>query len=147
MTMRTFVAMLVSTVVLGAGLVACGGSGPSGAGGGEAAVAAGEALVQNQACGSCHSGSKGAFAGGDAPKGGVYGPNLTPDMDTGIGGWTDEQIKRAIASGKDDEDASLCGSMPRFSTLSDTDLSDIVAYLRSLAPVKNEVPEGTCSQD
>ncbi|APR76697.1 Hypothetical protein A7982_02044 [Minicystis rosea] len=75
----------------------------------------------------------------------MYGANLTPDMATGIGGWTDEQIKTAIKTGVDDEGQDLCSSMTRFSALSDQDLSDIVAYLRSIPAVDNAVQEGTCT--
>jgi mono/diheme cytochrome c family protein len=139
MEMHTIVTVLVCAVVSSSALTACGS--------GETVVGAGQVLVQNNACGSCHSGSKGTLAGGDSAIQGVYPPNITPDRETGIGRWTDEQIETALRSGKDNEGASLCSAMPRFQTLSDEDLMNIVTFLRSLQPVSNEVPGGTCEPD
>lgn len=138
--MRTYGSIL-AVVFSAIALVACGSDGGSGAGD----AANGEALVTQKACGSCHTGSKGTLAGGDTQFSGVYGANLTPDKETGIGSWTDEQIKTAIKTGVDDEGAQLCSSMTRFSELSDQDLADIVAYLRSIPAVSNKVEEGTCT--
>lgn len=124
-------------------LAACGG----GAGPGDAK--AGETLVSKNACGSCHQSSNmadGVLSGGDKPAANsmIYGPNITPDKATGIGDWTDEQIKSAITTGVDDEGKMLCSIMPRFGTLSEQDVADITAYLRSLPAVNHTVPDGTC---
>jgi mono/diheme cytochrome c family protein len=132
--------MVLSSIVLSAALVACVGGVSS-----ESPEATGEKVVMANACGACHTGSKGTLAGGDVIKDGVYAPNLTPDMDTGLGGWTADEITTAISKGKDDQGQSLCGSMPRFGMLSQQDLADIAAYLRSLPAVKNQVPDGTCT--
>jgi hypothetical protein len=72
-----------------------------------------------------------------------YPPNLTPDKDTGLGNWTDDQIKAAILDGKDDEGATLCSVMLRYRTLglTDQDAQNITDYLRSLAPVSRDIPE------
>jgi hypothetical protein len=74
----------------------------------------------------------------------AYAPNLTPDSATGIGDWTDDQIAKAIRAGIDDEDAALCPTMPHFSTLSDSNVKAIVAYLRSLPATSSEIPESVC---
>ena len=134
---RSILAVVFSAVAL----AACGSDGGSTTGD----VAKGETLVTTNACGSCHTGSKGTLAGGDTQFSGVYGANITPDMATGIGGWTDDQIKAAIKTGVDDDGKELCASMTRFSTLSDQDLTDIVAYLRSIEAVNNAVEAGTCT--
>lgn len=105
-------------------------------------------LASKNACGTCHQSSNmadGVLSGGDKPAAasGIYGPNLTPDKDTGLGNWTDEQMKSAITKGIDDEGMMLCSVMPRFN-LSDQEVADMVAYLRSLKAVNHTVPDGAC---
>ena len=73
----------------------------------------------------------------------AYAPNITPDKETGIGNWTDEQIISAIREGKR-PDGSLIGPPMPFETykdISDQDAKAIVAYLRSVKPVKNKIPK------
>jgi hypothetical protein len=65
-------------------------------------------------------------------------------MDTGIGNWTDEQIRTAIKTGVDDENELLCETMKRFTGMSDNEVADIVVYLPSLEPVRHEIPESHC---
>ena len=69
-------------------------------------------------------------------------PNITPDKETGIGNWTDDQIARAIREGIRDDGTTLFPMMPydAFKTLSDEDIAAVVVYLRSIAPVKNQLP-------
>jgi mono/diheme cytochrome c family protein len=73
----------------------------------------------------------------------VTAPNLTPDPETGIGTWTDDQIARAIREGIGHDGRTLFPIMPyeRFRQMSDEDLASIVVYLRSLPPVKNPLPK------
>ncbi len=73
----------------------------------------------------------------------VYSANITPDKDTGIGKWTDEQIMTAIRRGIDPEGNIIFPPMPvpTYNNLSDDDVKAVVAYLRTLTPVHNEVPE------
>jgi hypothetical protein len=68
--------------------------------------------------------------------------NLTPDPETGLGQWTDGEILRAIREGVDREGKALFPIMPysHFRNLSDEDGIAIVAYLRTLQPVKYERP-------
>jgi hypothetical protein len=108
---------------------------------------AGAQAVAQRGCDQCHSSSVGTFAGNSVPVSGTqaYAPNITPDLDTGVGSWTDEHLMRAIRFGVDDEGATLCSQMPRATDMSDTEAADIVAYLRSLPPVKNQVPESSCT--
>jgi mono/diheme cytochrome c family protein len=89
----------------------------------------GAVIAQDQACGSCHVSN---YAGT-----GFY-PNITPDEVTGIGAWSDQEIADAIAEGIDVNGETLCVAMPR-ATLSRSDLDDLIAYLRSLPAVDNEV--------
>ena len=129
-------------------------------------VARGSYVVNHLAsCGACHttrdSGKIGdperadaLLAGGNVletvqPRMRVWVPNITGDAETGIGGWSDDLVMRAIRDGVDDEGKFLNPLMPfgSFQYMSDEDVRDVVAYLRSVPqvrqsrkPVKNEVP-------
>ena len=103
----------------------------------------GKAIVAARGCASCHEAS---LSGDAKPRPGThaYAANLTPDEETGLGAWTDDAIARAIRAGIDDQGASLCAPMPRFWDLSDADVDAVVAYLRSLSPVKKAIPTSRC---
>ena len=77
----------------------------------------------------------------DVP-GRVAAQNITPDMETGLGSWTDGEIMRAVREGVRKDGTALFPMMPypEFREMSDEDLEAIVAYLRTLPPVKNTVP-------
>ena len=72
----------------------------------------------------------------------VAPPNITPDVETGIGSWTDGEKIRAIREGVDKNGRALFPMMPyqNFRHMSDEDVYSLVAYLNSLAPVRNAVP-------
>jgi mono/diheme cytochrome c family protein len=107
------------------------------------------------ACGNCHTpiGPEGPVA--DMELAGrllediepftAYAANITPDKDTGIGDWTDEEIVTAIREGKRPDGTIIGPPMPigLYRGLSDTDVEAIVAYLRQIPPVRNEVPSST----
>ncbi len=69
-----------------------------------------------------------------------YSRNLTP---ANIGDWTNGEIFRAITSGEDKDGKALFPVMPylRFGKMARQDVLDIIAYLRTLKPVHNKVPE------
>ena len=96
-------------------------------------------------CG-CHTKPKDvANAGGrryDGPFGTVYSTNITPDRETGIGGWTDEQIIAAIRLGRRPNGERLIPVHPYtvFNGMAEEDLRALVAYLRSLPPVNRRTP-------
>ncbi len=75
--------------------------------------------------------------------------NLTPDPETGIGRWTDEQLIRAIREGVGRDGRRLSLVMPywKLSILTDDDVRSIVAYLRSLRPIRNRLPEWIPARD
>lgn len=75
------------------------------------------------------------------PWGESVAANITPDMETGIGKWTDDQIKKAITDGVRPDGTKLRPPMAfaYYKNISDDDLDAIVAYLRSLKPVKHAV--------
>jgi mono/diheme cytochrome c family protein len=72
----------------------------------------------------------------------VYAPNITPDPETGTGNWSDDQLGRAIREGVSHDGRALFPFMPypEFRALSDEDLASIIAYLRSLPPVRKRRP-------
>ena len=72
----------------------------------------------------------------------VVAPNLTPDMQTGSGTWTDDQLARAIREGIGNDGRTLFPMMPyeHFKKMSDDDLASIIVYIRSLPPVHHELP-------
>lgn len=108
------------------------------------------------ACGNCHTprDANGDFladmelAGAfviEEPIFRAYAPNITPDAETGIGEWTDEEIIRAVREGIH-RDGRVMGppmAYPFYRDISDRDMQAIVAYLRNVPPVRNEVPRST----
>ena len=125
-------------------------------------VERGEYLVELLGCGSCHT--NGALVGEpdvsrplagsrtgiaytspleNSRPGVVYPPNLTPEEDTGIGGWTDRQIGDAIRAGIGRHGNRRIATMPwqGYAKMTDDDVGAIVTYLRSIKPVRHEVPE------
>ena len=70
-------------------------------------------------------------------------PNITPDLKTGAGSWTDDQIARAVREGIGHDGRTLFPAMPYldFRSLSDEDLASVIVYLRSLPPVQNALPK------
>ena len=122
----------------------------------------GRYLVELLGCGSCHT--DGALIG--KPDNGrllagsrvgisysnpltqknpgvLYPANLTPDDETGLGTWTDDQIRQVLQTGIDPEGRHTLSVMPwtTYAKLSRNDALAIVAYLRSLAPVQHKVPD------
>jgi mono/diheme cytochrome c family protein len=73
----------------------------------------------------------------------LYSSNITPDTATGIGGWTDDEIVRAITLGIRKNGDTLFPIMPyyEYNKMSKDDAYSIVAYLRSLKPIANKIPE------
>ncbi|HEX6747318.1 MAG TPA: c-type cytochrome [Longimicrobium sp.] len=109
-------------------------------------VQRGEYLVRNvSVCGHCHAANPrnpdGPLAGGlpfrNWRLGTIHAANLTPDVETGIGGWSEAEIVRAIRNGNDREGHLLAPVMPYewLAGLSDRDALAMAAYLKSQPPV------------
>jgi hypothetical protein len=78
------------------------------------------------------------------PWGVSYSANLTPDVDTGIGIWTEEMFLKAMKTGKHMGDGRpILPPMPWESvkSMTDADLKAVFAYLRSVPAISNRVPE------
>ncbi len=104
-------------------------------------------------CANCHSpkGPPEATAGKDYSGGlswdeapfKVTAPNITQDKETGIGSWTDAEIKTLMRTGKRPNGVQIAEIMPTafYGIITDSDMDAIVAYLRTIAPVSNKVPD------
>jgi mono/diheme cytochrome c family protein len=114
-------------------------------------VTRGKYLATAADCVACHTAKGGRpFAGGLAfnlPFGTIYAPNITPDRETGIGDWTDEEFLNAVHQGIGRDGTRLYPAFPytSFTLLSDADVLAIKAYLFSLPPARNLVPATTLS--
>lgn len=94
-------------------------------------------------CAGCHTDVKNngkPLAGGRAlrtPFGTFYGPNITPDPQYGIGGWTEAQFRRALREGIAPGRTHLFPvfPFPSFTGLTDGDIADLYAYLKTQPPV------------
>jgi mono/diheme cytochrome c family protein len=112
------------------------------------------------ACGNCHTPrdadgrtmTEKTLSGGgltfNTPAFVATAPNITPDNETGIGSWSDAEIKRALIEGMRPDHGhnagvALAAIMPAnfYRGLLPDDLDSIVAYLRSIKPVRHEVPD------
>jgi len=125
-------------------------------------VERGKYFVELLGCGSCHT--DGALEGapelnrslagsrigiaytsplGTENPGVVYPPNITPDDETGIGLWSDQEIESAIRIGLGRYSGRRIAVMPwqGYTKLTSDDVAAIVSYLRSIDPVKHQVPD------
>ena len=103
-------------------------------------------------CGNCHSpkGPQGdipgkLFSGGlswDEPPFKVTAPNITQDNDTGIGKWSDADIKKLLRTGLLPNGVHIAMVMPTgfYHIMTERDLDAVVAYLRTIKPISNKVP-------
>lgn len=142
---KVVVSMVVSVVVLGS----------VSAKAADSRVARGKYLVNQGLCNDCHTagyffgkpdpdrylaGSDVAF---EVPGLGVFvGRNLTPDQETGLGKWTTEQIVTALQTGETPDGRILAPIMPwhAFAQLTKDDARAIAAFLKSLKPVRHQIP-------
>jgi mono/diheme cytochrome c family protein len=113
------------------------------------AVERGEYLARAADCMVCHTAAGGKeYAGGlgfKLPFGTLYSTNITPDKETGIGNYSDQDFLNAVQHGKRRDGAMLYPAMPytSYTYLSDADTLDVKAYLFSLPPVRAPAPVNT----
>ena len=98
-------------------------------------------------CATCHTAPKGGkfLAGGrelKSPFGSFFPPNITPDRETGIGGWSDDDFVRALREGKSPESRPYYPAFPytSYNRMTRQDILDLKAYLDTVEPVRNPVP-------
>src|ERR1700745_4073065 len=117
-------------------------------------VERGDYLVNTiMTCGNCHTpkGPAGdiadkAFSGGlswDEPPFKVTAPNITPDKETGIGNYTDAELRQVLRKGIKRNGAPVAMIMPSgfYEIMTDRDLDAVVAYLHTIKPITNTVPD------
>ncbi|MEZ4866857.1 MAG: c-type cytochrome [Caldilineaceae bacterium] len=114
-------------------------------------VARGEELVTLARCGGCHtpknddgSAQEGMMLAG-APLRDAFASNITPDEETGIGSWSQEEIAHLLLTGERPDGSKVEGAMAqqidrRFSKLTEEDAMAIGAYLKSIPAVSNAAP-------
>ena len=114
-------------------------------------VAKGRELAGFGDCAVCHTGRSGnEFAGGlplQTPFGVLYSTNITPDLETGIGNWSEAAFVRALREGVDREGNYLYPAFPydHFTKVTDEDLHALYAYIMTVeafnyVPPDNELP-------
>jgi mono/diheme cytochrome c family protein len=115
-------------------------------------IARGEYLTRAADCAACHNAPGGKpFAGGLAFKlpmiGTLYSTNITPDAETGIGGWSDDEFVRTLHEGigKDGEHLYPAYPYASYTLMTRDDALAIKAYLFSLKPVKYTPPANDIS--
>jgi hypothetical protein len=159
----TFAVLRAAGVLTALALVACSSSSgglptpnqdePSDAG--VSFPSTGNQYVDARRCPACHQGpdpqQTGFMSGAITPISGpwptgvsLYGPNLTPDMTTGIGTWTDSQIQNAILNGIDNQGERLCPEMGHFPDMQQDEVNSIIGYLHSLKPVMHQTTISIC---
>ncbi len=106
-------------------------------------VKSGQYLAKAAGCIGCHTDTRpgsAPFAGGralDTPFGTFYGPNITPHRETGLGNWSEADLRRAIRLGERPDGTHYFPAFPypSFTGMTDKDIRDLWAYLHSLPPV------------
>ncbi len=110
-------------------------------------VARGEYLAEAADCEACHTmPGRARYAGGLAfnlPFGTLYSPNITQDVETGIGGWSDADFLKAVHKGIAPDGTRLYPAFPyaAYTMMTDEDALAIKAYLFSLPAVHAKAPD------
>ncbi len=108
--------------------------------------ARGEYILAMSGCVACHTAPKGGafLAGGRELKtdfGSFFSPNITPDPETGIGGWSEEDLVRALREGVSPDGKHYYPTFPytSYARMTDQDIADLKAYLDTVPAVRNPV--------
>jgi len=118
-------------------------------------LARGEYLVTIMACNDCHTPGtfygapdwdrrlSGSELGWVGPWGTSFARNLTPDPETGLGGWSEADIVKTIRTGQRADGSEVLPPMPwqMYTNLTDDDAYSIAGYLKSLPAVSHKVPD------
>ena len=110
-------------------------------------VERGRVLAAAANCASCHTAASARpYAGGRAmetPFGDVYATNISPDVATGLGAWSEAAFRRAMHEGIRRDGQYLYPAFPfdHFTLIADDDISALYAYFMTREPIEQEVPE------
>jgi mono/diheme cytochrome c family protein len=154
MLRRGLLVLLILVVAMGAAFVALAWrpsiapiNPPSRASFDAALIERGSALAAIGGCVSCHTAPGGKpYAGGlalETPFGTVYGTNITPDAQTGIGRWPEAAFVRALREGVRRDGRHLYPVFPydHYTRVADDDVRALYAFLMTRSPVRAEAPE------
>ena len=107
-------------------------------------VKRGRLIFSVASCGLCHRpDGRGGLKISMKPLGSLWTRNITSDKETGIGNWTDREISRTIRSGVTPDGRMLHWQgmiWDHASNWSEEDLRAVIAYLRTLPPIKKSIP-------
>lgn len=118
-------------------------------------IARGAAISWSSGCVDCHTPGtfygtpdttrhlSGSELGWEGPWGVTFPRNLTPDPETGIASWTEEQIVTAVRTGMRPDGTMLLPPMPwpAYSRMSDADAYALAAYLKSIPAIRHKAPD------
>jgi mono/diheme cytochrome c family protein len=145
-TIRSLIADCCAWLLIGLPGTPCTASAATVAREDAALIEQGRYLATAGDCISCHTRPKGvSFAGGlplVTPFGVIYSANITPDVTTGIGAWSERDFARALHEGIAADGRHLYPAFPytAYTKVTDHDVHAIYAYLRSLEPVRYTPP-------
>ena len=107
-----------------------------------ATVERGKYIATAADCAGCHGPDLSGGAPIASPLGAIYASNITPDTRTGIGGWSEAQLRDALRKGRAPGKGWLYPAMPytSYTGITDADVSALYAYLQSVPAVSHEVP-------
>ena len=87
--------------------------------------------------------SEGYLGGGNAlltpDRNTIYSANITPDPETGIGKWTEDEFLQAVKYGRHPSGRAMRAPMPPYLNLEDAEIRAVYVYLKSVSPIKKEV--------
>jgi mono/diheme cytochrome c family protein len=115
----------------------------------QAAIVRGAQLAAVGDCAICHAGRDGqSYAGGNplrTPFGEVYASNITPDLETGIGAWSEAAFRRAMVEGVDRTGGHLYPAFPynHYAHVAPDDIAAIYAFLMTRQAVRASTPATT----
>jgi mono/diheme cytochrome c family protein len=110
------------------------------------AIQHGAELASIGNCNDCHVSNSGRpYAGGRSiptPFGTIFSSNITPDVETGIGAWSEAAFRRAMREGLDREGRQLYPAFPydHFTKATNEDISALYAFLMNQPPVRHAIP-------
>ena len=153
--LRWTVLALTLSAAVGAAVTSCSSVRESRAEAQAEKIARGRRVSFTSGCQDCHTPGtffgamdstrmlSGSELGWEGPWGVSYPRNLTPDMETGIGRWSEEEIVTAIRAGHRPNQTMLLPPMPwqMYAHLTDEDAYALAAFLKSLPPVRHRVPD------
>jgi mono/diheme cytochrome c family protein len=118
-------------------------------------IARGKEISYSSGCQDCHTPGtfygttdttrmlSGSELGWEGPWGVTYPRNLTPDMETGIGSWSEEDIITAFRTGHRPDQTQIMPPMPwpQYAHMNDEDAHALAAFIKSLPPIHHKAPD------